>query len=462
MVRDLWREKDLGPYNTSFALTVASHGAELIKLTDLGSGATVTWKGAADGTTWNGSAANFNNGSANVAFVAGEAAVFDSTAPSGATAINIAANVSPIVVEVNSNSTGNNFTFGGTGAIGGSAVLAKDGTSTLTINNPNTYSGGTFIRGGTLIVGGSAGSVGSGQIVNLGALIFNRSGTLEAPSAISGTGSIAQNGSGTVTLDGALTYTGSTSVTAGRLVMASTNVSTSSVSITGGTLAVGAIAGSNLVLKAPSLSITGSGKLDLLDNKLIVPGGVAGTWNGTNYTGLAGMIKSGRAGGSWSGNGITTSQTEAASPNFLTTLAVASAGSVGKTIFGGVSVASTDVLVMYTYAGDANLDGRINADDYFQIDSHYNKLTNSAKSYLDGDFNYDGQINGDDYFLIDSNFIAQGAPITSAGMVDVSGARAVPESVAAAGLLVAGIFSPHRRRGVKSLRLSALADVRPT
>ncbi len=60
--------------------------------------------------------------------------------------------------------------------------------------------------------------------------------------------------------------------------------------------------------------------------------------------------------------------------------------------FAGQTVHATDALAMYTYAGDANLDGKINADDYFQIDSNYNKNGNNAAiSFHDGDFNYDGK-----------------------------------------------------------------------
>ena len=105
--------------------------------------------------------------------------------------------------------------------------------------------------------------------------------------------------------------------------------------------------------------------------------------------------------GTWDGSGIVTSMTAAKPATRLTTLAVARAADVGKKSFGGQSVAPTDVLVMYTYAGDANLDGKINADDYFQIDSHYNASTNAAKSFIDGDFNYDGKIDGDDYACAD-------------------------------------------------------------
>ncbi len=101
---------------------------------------------------------------------------------------------------------------------------------------------------------------------------------------------------------------------------------------------------------------------------------------------------------------------------------------------------------MYTYAGDANLDGKINADDYFQIDSHYNKTADSAKSYLDGDFNYDGKINGDDYFLIDMNFHAQGAAFSASEPVSLAGIQAVPEpAMTGLGVVLLGSLARHRR-----------------
>src|SRR6185295_19580859 len=88
----------------------------------------------------------------------------------------------------------------------------------------------------------------------------------------------------------------------------------------------------------------------------------------------------------------------------LTTLGVATADDAGYVggIFGGVAVFSGDVLVMYTYAGDANLDGTINSDDYALIDFYAGN--SAAHGYYKGDFNYDGDINADDYALIDFNF----------------------------------------------------------
>ena len=63
--------------------------------------------------------------------------------------------------------------------------------------------------------------------------------------------------------------------------------------------------------------------------------------------------------------------------------------------------------------GDLNLDGRINADDYFYIDQGFLQKPTPPK-YHDGDFNFDGKINADDYFLIDQAFLNQQGQVLSA------------------------------------------------
>ncbi len=166
------------------------------------------------------------------------------------------------------------------------------------------------------------------------------------------------------------------------------------------------------------LSITGGGKLDLTNNDLafdyIAGASSLGSWNGSSYTGVTGLIASGRNGGGWDAGGLVTSQSSAIAPNSLTTLAVAEATDVlglsasQTVLWDGLTVDATTVLVKYTYAGDANLDGVINGDDYFQIDSASGQ---SRHGWSNGDFNYDSVVDGDDYFLIDSNFPAQAGPL---------------------------------------------------
>ena len=82
-------------------------------------------------------------------------------------------------------------------------------------------------------------------------------------------------------------------------------------------------------------------------------------------------------------------------------------------ITGLVSLQSgADTLVKFSYNGDANGDGRVNADDYFRIDQAF--LAQPANPlYAQGDFNFDETVNADDYFLIDQAFLGQGAPLVA-------------------------------------------------
>jgi hypothetical protein len=60
----------------------------------------------------------------------------------------------------------------------------------------------------------------------------------------------------------------------------------------------------------------------------------------------------------------------------LTTLAVSTGairnalGPTDTDVFAGQTINGDSTLVMYTWGGDANLDGTINGDDYFNIDSN--------------------------------------------------------------------------------------------
>jgi Ca2+-binding RTX toxin-like protein len=79
--------------------------------------------------------------------------------------------------------------------------------------------------------------------------------------------------------------------------------------------------------------------------------------------------------------------------------------------FAGQIVNGNDTLVMYTWGGDANLSGNVDADDYFQIDSNYGR---SGGAWAGRDFTYNGVIDGDDYTLIDKGFSYQNSPAAPA------------------------------------------------
>jgi hypothetical protein len=141
-------------------------------------------------------------------------------------------------------------------------------------------------------------------------------------------------------------------------------------------------------------------------------------------------VRRGRDGGAEAG-GILTTTTD---PVGITGLAVGLVpGTDGR-----------EILVKHTYNGDANLDGKIDADGYFGIDSGF--LDQPANPlYAQGDFNYDEKVNADDYFLIDSAFVGQQAAVGAGALAAVS----VPEpgSGIASVAGVAMLLRRARRRG---------------
>ena len=124
------------------------------------------------------------------------------------------------------------LTISGSGGTGGlvivGGILSKGTTGTINLN-----------AGGTLQIGtGSSSGVLGTDLVNNGALVFNRTGSGTVAASISGTGSLTTRGGATLRVSGTSSYTGATVVDAGSLLvngrLGNTPVSVNAAGLLGG------------------------------------------------------------------------------------------------------------------------------------------------------------------------------------------------------------------------------------
>ena len=298
-----------------------------------------------------------------------------------------------------------------------------------------------------------AGLNGTGAVtLGAGTLTVNNTTPSLFTGTIAGTGGLTKGGAGTLTLAGApanLTYTGRTTVNAGTLTFEANTTTTRRVrnltgglTINGGTFAVplSTTTAGRTVLVTNSLVLTQAtggafaGKLDLGNGDLIVRNASAAA-AATTLTTLNAAAASGFAGGRWNGNGIA-SAAAAADPKLLTAVGVIPNTTDGTTAlytsFDGQTTTATDVLSRYTYYGDANLDGVVNAADYTRIDAGF--LLGNLTGWLNGDYNYDGKVDASDYTLMDNAFNQQ----TGGVATPAAALAALPNLVARPAALVAG------------------------
>lgn len=272
-------------------------------------------------------------------------------------------------------------------------------------------------------------TVSSNPSVQVGAYSLN-GGTLSAP---------------------ATNLTGSFSQTGGASTFASL-IGGGAISVSGGSMILSGSSSANLVR---SLTITGTGKVDLTNSKLAID-----YTGGTPANAIRLALLAGSANG-WTGmTGLTSSD---AAANTAASYAIGYAeasqvlGAAGGT-WNGVTVDGTALLLKETYFGDANLDGKVNADDFALADKGMatNLATGSAR-WTDGDFNYDGSVTSADFLLMDTAFAQHGGALSPeflAGREAEFGEAyvnsliaAVPEptSLGLVGIMGAGLLARRRR-----------------
>jgi uncharacterized delta-60 repeat protein len=160
-------------------------------------------------------------------------------------------------------------------------------------------------------------------------------------------------------------------------------------------------AGGIKTLVVNSLFVTTGGRLDLADHAMIVRSGDAFA--------VPSLIAAGRHGGDWRGASGITSSSAAADPTHLTTLAYATAAELNRTSFAGVNdLAPTDLVVKYTYLGDADLSGATTLDDFTLYLTGYQ---NGKTDWFNGDFDYNGIVTLDDFTVYLVGYQRQGAAL---------------------------------------------------
>jgi len=169
-------------------------------------------------------------------------------------------------------------------------------------------------------------------------------------------------------------------------------------------------------------------RLSLTNNALVVDYAAAG---GSPLATIKAQIIAGYAGGAMTGNGIVSGQ----GAQYAVGYAEASQLSLVPAIFGTVDASA--VLLRGTIAGDANLDGSVNLDDFTALAASFG----SAGEWINGNFNYSSSIDLDDFTILAANF---GSSVAA----DVPRGTIVPEptTLGLLGVATSGLLRRHRHR----------------
>jgi len=176
--------------------------------------------------------------------------------------------------------------------------------------------------------------------------------------------------------------------------MAGVVTANSRVTIRGGRTTIAYGSGANQI---DALTVSGPGALDITNNKLAVNFSSPGADPAAT---IRGYLHTGYNNGTWTGPGIGSSAA-ALNPGLY------AVGYADGNVDQGTAASANQVLVEYTLAGDANLDGTVNFADLLAVAQNFNHALDTqgnAIDWADGDFNYDGVVNFADLLLVAQNF----------------------------------------------------------
>jgi hypothetical protein len=200
-------------------------------------------------------------------------------------------------------------------------------------------------------------------------------------------------------------------------------------------------AGSNKVLVSNVPTIAGAtgawtGTIDLMDNDQVAQSSAA--TKTADFNRLYDQIKSGYAGGAWTGTGITSSAA-AASATFETGVSMVDNAIFGFTDFSGQTVNENSILLKYTYYGDIDVNGQVDADDLTIFANNFGKPSGAGQ--VDGDIDFDADVDADDLTVFANNFgKGIGSPLATGALAAVPEPTSMVLGGIAALVAIAGIY----------------------
>jgi hypothetical protein len=337
-----------------------------------------------------------------------------------------------------------------TGHISGRGTLVTDtglgNLGTIALSAGLSDFEGSISNVGTIIVSGGGTATFYDNVSNSGAAQFRVSTNSTVVFLGNVTGLAAFTGNGIKDFEGSASsgpiLTTGSSIVGGSSSLSADSIRENALTVIGVARINpngGAVGASHL----NSLTIDGAanawdGKLDLADNALVLD------YSGASPLGtVLNQIITGFHNGDWHGNGITSSTAAEVASDLSnphkTAVGYAEASALGISgTFVGQPFDNTSLLIRYTFAGDANLDGKVNALDFNALASNFGGA--SGKFWNQGDFNYDGVTNTLDFTVLGSNF-NQALPSLALGTL-------VPEPAGVLIILAAFQFLLPRHRKV--------------
>jgi predicted outer membrane repeat protein len=149
--------------------------------------------------------------------------------------------------------------------------------------------------------------------------------------------------------------------------------------------------------------VLGAGaRLDLADDAMVL--------ENTTLAAVQAQITAGFNGGDWLGAGIASSAA-AADPNARTAIGYADNAEFGLEEFAGVGgLTGDEILLKYTYYGDADLSGVVDLDDFGLFLTGYQNPS-LPRTWIYGDFDYTAATDLDDFGLFLYGYQNQGGPL---------------------------------------------------